>query len=190
MLPKIDTDKKIGNEAFLFNDKHLDMNVLSFWQWSSSDLLTNRQRGILAEYIIATALELDTNLREECDAYDLVTKNGIKIEIKSASYIQSWEQEKYSNKSFGIQPTIRWEENKRTSQKVRQSDIYIFCLLAHKDYKTINPLDLNQWDFYLVETKTLNEKMPYQKTITLNSLLKLNPKRLTYMDIKKEINSI
>ena len=34
-----------GNEHFTENGKELKIDVLSYYQWSSSDLLTNRQAG-------------------------------------------------------------------------------------------------------------------------------------------------
>ncbi|WP_144418580.1 hypothetical protein [Candidatus Thioglobus autotrophicus] len=49
---------------------------------------------------------------------------------------------------FGIQPTVLWDENnKRSEEAKRQADVYVFCVLAHKDKGTVNPLDLSQWDF-------------------------------------------
>jgi len=127
--------------------------------------------------------------REEWDAYDLVTKQGLKIEIKSSSYLQSWRQDRLSKIIFGIQPTLVWEDmNKRSQQPQRQADIYIFCVLSHKDKNTVNPLNLNQWDFYILATEVLNEKVPKQKNITLSSLLKLEPIKVKYNDLKSEIH--
>ena len=119
----------------------------------------------------------------------MITKDGLKIEIKSSSFLQSWNQDKLSKIVFGIQPTVKWEENnKRSTQRKRQADIYIFCVLTHKDKGTINPLNLSQWDFYLLETKVLDRKIPTQKTITLSSLLKLNPLHVQYDKLKDAIN--
>ncbi|HES59544.1 MAG TPA: hypothetical protein ENO18_03850, partial [Caldithrix sp.] len=153
MLKAVKTVKKTGLEPFTFNGQNLPINILSFWQWSSSELLENALRGKLAEFIVASAIDILDKSREEWDPYDLITKSGLKIEIKSSSYIQSWDQNKLSKIIFGIQPTVKWEENnKRSEQAKRQSDIYIFCVLSHKDKTTIDPLDLLQWDFYIVDT--------------------------------------
>ena len=155
-------------------------------------MLGNALRGVLAEYIVASTIDILDKPREEWDAYDLKSKNGLKIEIKSSSYLQSWEQTKLSKIIFGIQPTSDWDYsiNKRKSEKIRQSDIYIFCVLAHKDKNSVDPLNLSQWDFYILETKILNEKVKIQKTITLSSLLKLNPIKIKYENIKEEIEHI
>lgn len=146
---------------------------------------------MLAEFIVASTIDALRNPREEWDAYDLITKDGLKIEIKSSSYLQSWEQTKLSKIIFGIQPTIVWEDsNKRSKEAKRQADIYVFCVLAHKDKNTVNPLDLTQWDFYILDTDILNKKVPTQKTITLPSLLKLNPIQVKYDGLKEQINSM
>lgn len=63
----------------------------AFWRWSASDLVSNTMRGVLAEYIVALAMGIDTEegVRREWDAYGLVLGDGTKVEVKSAAYIQS-----------------------------------------------------------------------------------------------------
>jgi hypothetical protein len=189
ILRATQASKKTGQEQFIFNGEQLPITVLSFWQWSSSELLGNALRGVLAEFIVASAIDVLEKPREEWDAYDLLSPQGLKIEIKSSSYLQSWEQTKLSKIIFGIQPTSAWESSKGRSEVFkRQADIYIFCVLAHKDKRTVNPLDLIQWDFYILDTTVLNEKKPSQKTITLSSLKKLNPVKVKYDELRAEIN--
>ena len=179
---------RTGEEYFTFNNKKLSINVLSFWQWSSSDFLVNVLRGKLAEFIVASSIDLIVNQREEWDAYDLITEKGLKVEIKSSAYLQSWNQAKLSKIIFGIQPTVVWLDNNQRSKTIkRQADIYVFCVLNHKDKKTVNPLNLNQWNFYIIDTKILNSERTNQKTITLSSLLELNPEKLDYSCLKDSI---
>lgn len=184
-LFNVETIKKIWNELFSFNKNNLNFQLLDFWSWNGSDLLNNAMRWKLAEFIIAKALDIANSYRIEWDEYDLVY-NGIKIEIKSWAYIQSWEQDRYSNIILSIKPTKddNWYEFKR------KSDIYVFAILSHKEAKTINPLKLEQWDFYIIKTSILNEKLWNQKTIGLNWLLKLNPIKCNFDQIKESINSI
>jgi len=175
----VKTIKKNWKEDFLYSGNKLEKKLLDFWSWNSSDLLNNAMRWKLAEYIIAIALWIDNWYRIEWDDYDLIYKN-LKIEIKSWAYLQSWEQEKFSNIIFWIKPTNNWNWIYK-----RQSDIYIFALLKCKDSSKINPLNLEQWDFYILETEILNNKLWLQKTIWLNSLLKLNPIKSNFIDLKK-----
>lgn len=58
-----------------------------FWRWAYSDFLSNTLRGVLAEYIVASALGCTEAPRREWHAYDLVTAGGIRVEAKSAAYL-------------------------------------------------------------------------------------------------------
>ena len=181
LLPEIQTEQKSGKEKFLFNGIEQDYSLIDFWIWNQSDLIENRTRGILAEYIVKKALEVKSNDRIEWDDYDIITDTGVKIEIKSAAYIQTWEQTKYSNISFDI------SVNKRSNFE-RKSDFYVFCLLDCKTQNNINPLNLEQWTFFVVETTEINNVLQSQSTITLNSLKrKLKNVECKYNEIKKII---
>ena len=191
-LPAINVSRKDGAESLHDNGKAMPFNLLSFWQWSASDLVGNTLRGMLAEYIIASAVGSAKGTRTEWDAFDIETPDKVKIEVKSSAYIQSWSQPKLSAISFGIQPTKGWDAKTNTSsiQRVRQSDIYVFCVLSHKDKNTIDPLNINQWVFYILPTKTLNKMVGNQKSITLSSLQKLNPIKVNYNSINETITHV
>jgi hypothetical protein len=186
-FPKLDVKPKTGNEVFEFNGRQLTFTLMDFWRWSASDLVSNAARGILAEYIVASALGLGAagKIRSEWDAYDLLTADGIKIEVKSAAYLQSWYHKKLSAISFGIRPTTGWNDatNERGGDLKRQSDVYVFCVLHHQDKETLDPLNLDQWTFYILPSAILDEKCPIQKSIGLKSLLKLNPGIARYDEI-------
>lgn len=188
-LSGIDVTRKSGDEPFVLNGEPLPLRLLSFWQWSASDIVGNAMRGILAEYIVTSAVGAADGVRTEWDAYDVATAEGIKIEVKSGAYIQSWEQKRYSNIQFGIRPTQGWnaDTNEYTKEIVRQADVYVFCVLKHKDQKTLNPLDLEQWDFYVLSTNVLNDSVGPQKTISLKRLENLNPRVVGYKDLRASI---
>ena len=187
-LPKLIVEIKNGTEKFKVKNKSLNFDLSSFWSWNQSNLIENRTRGILAEFIVKKALDIKSDSRVEWDNFDLVSNTGKKLEIKSAAYIQSWDQEKYSEIKFGISPTVGTIDNsKYDGNKRRWTDFYVFCLLKNKDQTTINPLDLSQWTFFILETKILNKHKPEQKTIGLNSLLKLKPIECEFSEIIKII---
>lgn len=54
--------KLSGNEQFIFGNMPIGKILTDFWAWNSSDLLNNTLRGALAEFIVASALELDTDV--------------------------------------------------------------------------------------------------------------------------------
>jgi hypothetical protein len=139
---KLDVTRKTGDEPFHHHGQKLDLKLNDFWSWSASDLVSNATRGILAEYIVASALGVADGVRAEWDAYDLLTPSGVRIEVKSAAYLQSWFHKKFSNIVFGIRPTRSWGAS--INDLRRQGDIYVFCVLYHKDKATIDPLNLEQ----------------------------------------------
>lgn len=180
----VEIRKKTWNENFSFWWNLLDIKLSDFWAWSTSDLLNNALRWKLAEFIIAHALWIDKDsFRIEWDEYDLLYK-WLKIEIKSCSYIQSWEQEKVSNIQFSIKPTKTYWEN----ELKRQSDIYIFCLLDCKNWNIINPLNMQQWKFYIVRTNELNERFWNQKSLSLASLISSHHTQCNYLNLQQEID--
>ena len=187
-LPEIIAKKKNGTEKFQIKNQTLNFDLSEFWSWNQSNLIENRTRGILAEFIVKKSLDIDSDNRIEWDNFDLISNKGKKLEIKSAAYIQSWEQQKYSEIKFGISQTVGTKDNpKYDGIKRRWTDFYIFCLLRNKDQKTINPLDLSQWTFFVLNTEVLNEQKPEQKTIGLNSLMELKPIECKFSELKKII---
>ena len=42
------------------------------------------------------------------------------------------------------------KKRKRVGEAKRHSDVYVFALLAHLDQRTINPMDVSQWRFYVL----------------------------------------
>lgn len=175
-LGEIKATVKSGDEPLSFHGQNLKFTLLDFWRWSTSDILSNATRGRLAEFIVASATNIDINIvRDEWSPYDLVTPEGIKLEIKSAAYLQSWYQRVLSIISFSTKLARHWDSQTNQSSDVpkRHADVYVFCLLKHLDKKTVDPLNLNHWDFYVLATSELNSYTRSQHSITLRSLQKL-----------------
>lgn len=172
-LPRI---RRTGDEPMHRDGRNLDANLLDFWQWSCSDLVSNATRGVLAEYVVAKALGIDTaGVRDEWAAFDLLTSSGVKVEVKSAAYVQSWYQKKLSCIQFLTPMTRAWDSTTsvQSTELKRQADVYVFAVLAHRDKATIDPLNVNQWEFYVVPTIALNARTRSQHSITLKSLCAL-----------------
>ena len=182
--PAIKVTRKKGGESFLFESRPLGFALRDFWQWAASDLTGNALRGVLAEYIVATALNKADGVRAEWDAYDICSSQGYKVEVKSAAYIQSWKQNDRSPIRFNIRPTLGWyaETNEYSQDVKRQADVYVFAVLEHVDQKSVDPLNLNQWAFYVLRANKLNV-LGSQKSIALSSLRKLGPIEVNYSQI-------
>ena len=65
-----------------------------------------------------------------------VTFGSITLEVKSAAFVQSWQQALPSTISFP------------TEQRVATADV--FCLLAEEDRDLLDPQDMSQWRFSVV----------------------------------------
>jgi hypothetical protein len=174
---RLEVSRKTGTEPFHFSGAPLGFDLLLFWQWASSDLMGNALRGIIAEYLVARALGLETGVRAEWDACDLRTPKDLRVEVKSAAYMQTWDQRGPSQISFSIAPARGWDARTNTVADTicRAADVYVFALHHHMDKPTADPLDISQWTFYVLPVTVLNERCASQKRITLSSLLRLGP---------------
>jgi hypothetical protein len=175
-----------GDEPFMHQDKSIGADLFGFWRWAYSDLVSNATRGVLAEYIVGLALRcVEDGARVEWDKCDLRTPQGDSVEVKSAAYVQTWHQRALSNISFDITPTHGDAAVATVSaERKRQADVYVFCLLKHTDKATVRPLNLDQWEFYVLSTNRLNNLVGEQQSITLASLLKLSPSQATFADLR------
>jgi len=193
-LGRIVAQRKTGSENFHQNGASLGFTLLDFWRWSTSDLVSNATRGRLAEFIVANALGISTaGVRDEWSPVDLITPE-VKVEVKSGAYIQSWHQTKLSTITFRTPKTRAFnpDTNQHAPEAKRQADVYVFAILAHKEKNTVDPLDVNQWEFYAVPTVTLDRRKRSQFGITLPSLIDLVKRAeaigpVQYRDLKEAV---
>lgn len=183
---------KTGQEPFTNDGRAIGWELADFWRWYASDLVGNALRGCLAEFIVAKALGCGEDVRTEWDCCDIRTPEGLKMEVKSAAYIQSWSQARPSLITFGIAPTKGWDSqtNVYSSEARRHADVYVFCLLKHQDQANINPLELAQWEFIVVATSVLNTKVPDQKKVSLSSLLKLEHRKVSFEGLAEAVRCV
>jgi len=103
-----------GKEQFHGIGDAPSFTLAEFWQWSASDFLNNALRGVLVEFVVAKALGIQiAECRTEWDCYDMLLmehpwrnrteEEGIRVEVKSSAYLQSWIQaERHSHIGFDI----------------------------------------------------------------------------------------
>ncbi|MGH3201343.1 MAG: hypothetical protein ACRDP5_04705 [Streptosporangiaceae bacterium] len=172
-LARISASRKTGAEPLTAAGRPTGLTLADFWGWSRSDLLDNTERGVLAEFIVATALGIPIDgVREGWASWDLTTTSGVRIEIKSAAYLQSWAQKEPSRISFSTPKTLAWDADGGGFSDVakRHAQVYVFALLAHIDKATVNSLNLDQWAFYVLPTAVLDGRTRSQHSITLRTL--------------------
>ncbi len=162
-----------GDECFHTDRRQENFNVCDFWHFAFGDLLDNTYRGRLAEFLVAKALGLDTSTpRADWSEYDLLY-NDIRIEVKSAAYLQSWnlDNEKYSSIRFSVSSARRYDANRGyVGEKSRHSDFYVFCVYEERNKRGYDILDLSKWSFFLVSTAVIEKNCGERHSIALPAL--------------------
>jgi hypothetical protein len=177
----------------LHRDGHpLSRTILDFWRWADSDLLSNALRGRLAEYLVAVDLGVDQSVRREWVAWDLVTADGVRVEVKSAAFVQGWAQKRSSIISFGVSRTRGWDPDTAEfgADTKRQADVYVFALLHETDRDRVDPLDVNHWRFFIVGSPDLDEHLGQQKTVGLSRLKALPHTEVPFGEIADGVRRI
>ena len=184
-----------GREAFHVAGETAGFALRDYWRWSGSDLLSNLQRGVMAEFLVARALGTATEPRREWGSFAVRTREGHGVAVKSAAYWQSWQQPEPSVIQFDIAPR-RWSWDPVTNETEtyepprRSAKAYVFCLLGSRADQNPDPLDIDQWRFLVLPTSRLDAERPEQKTISLNPLLTLKPRDVSYTDLRQAIEAV
>lgn len=118
----------------------------------------------------------------------MITRDGIKIEVKSAAYLQSWKQKKLSPISFTCNRTKPDTSVEQDGSFLRRADLYVFALLKYQDKNTLNPLDLSKWEFWVVPTEVINEKIGDGKRVNIGTLKRMGIIPVCFPDLKEVIN--
>lgn len=166
--------KFIGAEKII--DEHgISISTMQdFWAWAYSNLTSNTQRGTYAEFLVSVAVGAKAETKTDWGPYDVLSPEGIKIEVKTSGYLQAWKQKHLSKIVFGINQSHVYNYEAKgydydSKQLVRQADVYVFCVEKCQDSDQLNERDLSQWDFYVISASCINEKLGAHKTVTLQN---------------------
>jgi hypothetical protein len=169
--------------------KGMDAIVSEFWAWSTSDLRDDTTRGILAEFIVDKALGAQTELRISWSNFDVKTPSGIRVEVKSSAYLQSWKQKKLSQIRFsGLFARSYDEEAVQFGPEPEiRADVFVFAIQKCKDPETWNALDLDQWEFYVASAESIRE-FGY-RSIGLPTVRRIAKGPLAYSKLAQEVEA-
>lgn len=185
--------KLTGREQFT-NTNSSPFTVLDFWQYGFSNLNSNILRGVLAEFLVEKALNDsdDVGLRNPWDDFD-VEYDGTKIEVKSCSYLQDWDQNKLSTiKWSGLKAKSLYYSSAVNGDQVEQvaeykSHMYVLALLDHQETDTLDILNLNQWCFYVLSKDELKRISEDSSSVSLARLNQHNIKHHPFSDLGHKI---
>lgn len=179
-----------GKEKFIHNNKELDFGIFDFWIYKYSNIYNLQE--VIAEFIVEKALGL--NKSQNTDSWTLfdILYRDTRIEIKETSYYHPWNENGKISKqrTFGItKANSNYDNSNEPNKFERQNDIYVFCLNTGTTKESSNPMNINNWEFYIVPTSVINEVCGNNKTISLGRVKKLSP-LIPYEQIKNVIDSI
>ncbi|MDP9358717.1 MAG: hypothetical protein M3R02_26250 [Chloroflexota bacterium] len=167
-----------GGEPILPN-----VNVRDFWAWALGDLRLNANRGMLAQFLVAKAVG-DTRLRDDgWGDFDVLTPEGITVEVKSSGYLQSWRQARPSKIVFSELMGRSWsaETGRGATPEVR-ADVFVFAVHTCQDPDAYDPLDLTAWAFYVLPATIIRELG--QKSLSLPRVQSLGGSPLAWADLR------
>jgi len=181
-----------GKEKFQFDGQELDYNFIDFWRFHYSNIYDIQ--GRIAEFVVSKALDIHEPQNDQYWTLWDLTYKGVRIEVKETSYYHSFnKEEKVSlRRSFGI-PKAHGSYDPEVSGNTefcRQNDLYIFCLNTGYTKEESYPLNLNNWEFYLVPTKVINRECGDNKTISLQRIRKMGFAPQKYSEIKSAVDSM
>lgn len=179
-----------GNEKFSNKGIDLDFAIIDLWKYKFSNIYNMQE--VIAEFIVEKALNMEKSYNvDSWTLYDILYREK-RIEIKQTSYYHTWnENMKVSNQRiFGITKANSSYENSDEKNKYeRQNDIYVFCLNIGETKETSNPLDVSNWEFYIVPTKVINKECGNNKTISLGRVRQIAEKK-EYDEVKAYIDEL
>lgn len=183
--PLIRCTPKTGSEPILCDGKKIAC-VQDYWRWAHSDLNSNAERGKFAEFLVSCALNSAGETSGEWGAFDILWEaENVKVEVKTSAYLQIWGQKALSKPIFSTRPSRAWNpvDNTYEGESRRQADVYVFALenCTVQEMVNPNPLDLSQWEFYVLPTSKLNERGT-QRTISLPQLAKLGARKVIELE--------
>jgi hypothetical protein len=169
------------------------LDKLECLEWAFGNLMDNATRGKVAEFVVAKALDVATGQRTEWDYADLHF-GEMAIEVKSSGYLQSWQQSAPSRIVFDIAPrSEKWDPKTNIVSKLpeprRLADAYVFCVFEEQDPSKANPLDTDQWQFYVASTRKLDDHLGSQKSAALSTVQGVS-ETTSFIGVRAAIESI
>jgi hypothetical protein len=165
-----------------------DARLRDFWAWAYSDLRANTVRPMLAEYLVARAVGADLRPRVEWDAYDVLTPDGLRLEVKSSAYLQAWEQTRLSSVTFGGLRARVWTDDGREVEQTYNADGYVFAVQTATEHAAYDALDLDQWSFWVLPAAAV--AATGQRSIRLSVVREMAGPPVGYAELAQRIRQV
>jgi hypothetical protein len=108
---------------------------------------------------ISRAVGDPSPLRKAWDNWDVTTATGIKVEVKSSAYLQSWNQRKLSAITFSGLTGREWsaETNELAADRTLRAEVYVFAVHTCSEPDQYDPLKIEDWEFRVMSAAQLAE---------------------------------
>ncbi len=179
-----------GQEVFSFEGANLGFTMLDYWRFHYSNIFD--LQDTIAEFIVAKALGIHESQNDQYWTLWDLTYREKRVEIKETSYYHSFNTDGKISKQrvFDIHKSNGvYDKTSGNNDRIRQNDLYIFCLNTGITEEESYPLNLNNWEFYVVPTRVINEQCGDNKTISLGRIKSLGFVAVRYGDLKKEVDA-
>lgn len=189
-----------GQERFTENNIPLPFDVHDYWRFTYSCLWA--QRGKIAEYLVCKALGIEKPINDKAWTLFDILYDAIRIEVKETSLYQEWRGNGNPSPQNAFSIEGAYSEYKNPKSKFcRQSNAYIFCLNKGHFQWDANPLEVNNWDFFVMRTDDIckhcdrgTERSEMAKTLSLSRLTSFVKqgfaKQITFDQIKETIDAL
>jgi hypothetical protein len=102
-------------------------------------------------------------------------RGPVRLQVKSAAYLQAWETRKLSAITFvGLRRQLfRWSAGKGVvlgEGKFPKADVFVFAIETARRHKEYDPLEVKQWSFRVLPAHRITHD-----TLSLGTLSKLTP---------------
>ncbi|MGY1632232.1 hypothetical protein ACI784_11070 [Geodermatophilus sp. SYSU D01186] len=144
---------------------------------------------MLAELLVARAVGAASRPRIEWDAYDVLTPEGIRLEVKSGAYLQAWEQSRLSTVVFGGLSARTWSSTDGYSAATSyNADAYVFAVHTSIDHDRYDALDAGQWSFWVLPQHVVASTG--QRSMRLSRVEALAGAGIPYADLAERIREV
>lgn len=162
------------------------IRVRDFWSWGFSDLRMNTTRGMLAQFLVARALEDPRPTDEGWGNYDVLTPEGTRVEVKSSAYLQSWRQSRFSEIVFRNLTGHAWSDTEGyTAERVVRADVFVFAVHTCQDPSSYDMLEATAWQFRVVPA-SLIEKLGV-RGLGWSTLIKHAPQAVPWAGLRTAV---
>ena len=114
----------------------------------------------------------------------MTTPSGIRVEVKSSAYLQSWKQRRLSQITFTGLTGRAWsddEAGRMAEGRTLRADVYVFAIHTCRDPDQYDPLDISSWEFRVLPAGVLRRHG--YRSVTLSFLNREAPAFHSYAEL-------